>query len=224
MATLSHPALFSTPAFWPTFLSPSAVRRLIGPPERTVVLLISPAAPWRLCSRSASLRTLPVNDKCYYCQRSGGRPLFTGLFLKLKHSTAPADLNSPDSCIHCLVTLCVEGFVPPHSAQTPIISASLFALSSVFFPSCLSAIFNLPCSKFSSDCRWLWGMSCHDESRPALIHTTMGILLPSMKPDPQYVQKVTLYKSSHAGAKLLRGISCLWPLMQSIFTYTVCVL
>lgn len=93
---LSHPTLLpglpASPAFWPSLFSPSAIHHLIGPPERIVVLLISPAARWHLCSRSASLCLLPVNYKCYYCQWSGGTPLFTGLFfaMKLKYCTALA--------------------------------------------------------------------------------------------------------------------------------------
>lgn len=58
---------------------------------------------------------------------------------KVLYSSSNGDLNSPDSCIHCLVTLYLEGFVPPHSAEAPIISGFLFLQSEmglplVFFP------------------------------------------------------------------------------------------
>lgn len=81
--------------------------------------------------------------------------LFLGI--KLKYCTALAiGLNSPDSCILCLVTLCVETFVLSHSVQAPISSGFLVlqperGLQQFFF-SCLTAIFNSLSSKFSSDC------------------------------------------------------------------------
>lgn len=117
---LSYPTiLLSLPVpFWPSFPSPS-----VSPPlERNVVFVISLPANWHLFSGSVSVRTLHVNYKNYYCQWSEGMPLFMWLFLgiKLKYCTALAiELNSPDSCILCLVTLCVETFVLSNSVQAP---------------------------------------------------------------------------------------------------------
>lgn len=78
------------------------------------------------------LCVLPGNYKCYYCQWLGGTPLFSGLFFcheaKVLYSSSNGGLNSPDSVIHCLVTLCEAGFVPPFYANTINFWFSLFAL------------------------------------------------------------------------------------------------
>lgn len=71
-------------------------------------------------------------------------PLFMWLFLavKLKYCTALAiDLNIPDSCILCVVTLCAETFVLPHSVRASITSGLLFlqpegVLQPFFMPHC----------------------------------------------------------------------------------------
>lgn len=91
----------------------------------------------------------------------GGASIHRAIFCheaKVLYSSSNGGLNSPDSCIHCLVTLCAAGFVPPHFMQAPITSGFLFlhsvAKSSTiffFFPSHHSAIFIPVSSKFSSD-------------------------------------------------------------------------
>lgn len=75
--------------------------------------LLSSSSP---CSRSASL--LPVNYKCYYCEwRGGDASIHRAIFCheaKVLYSSSNGDLNSPDSCIHCLVTpLCRKALSLP---------------------------------------------------------------------------------------------------------------
>lgn len=114
---------------------------------------------WHLRGRSASLRTLPVNYKCHYCQWSGGRPLFTGAIfaVKLKHCTALA-METWIALTHaCIVLLphCVEGFVPPHSVHKhqEFLVFSLCAVWNFYFSFLPLAIFNTLSRKYGWRCK-----------------------------------------------------------------------
>lgn len=76
-----------------------------------------------------SLCVLPGNYKCYYCQWSGGTPLFTGLFfaMMLKCCTAPAMeawIALTQSSIVLWLSVKQALFLP--FMQTPLTSGFLF--------------------------------------------------------------------------------------------------
>lgn len=87
---------------------------------------------------------------CYYCPWSGEgdasihRAIF-GHEAKVLYGSSNGGLNSPDSCTHCLVTLCVKKLCPsPLCASTNNFWVSLFAQSgtglSSFSPSRLACV------------------------------------------------------------------------------------
>lgn len=110
------------------------------------------------------LCVLPGNYKCYYCQWSGGTPLFTGFFfaMKLKYCTALAMEAWIALTHHPLSWLSVKQALFLPFMQTPLTSGFLFlhcgGLFDKFFPPLLtSAIFTPVRSKFSPDCVYAGG-------------------------------------------------------------------
>lgn len=139
------------------------VHRLTGPPERTVVLVPSAGCtaspPQPLC-----VRRLLITNTTIVGGHGGraGVPLFTGAIFchraGVAHSSSNGGLNSPDSCILCLVTLCAGLCPSPFYAGTNNFWFSLSAqcgwVSHKFYffsiLSCRSAIFSPGSGKYSS--------------------------------------------------------------------------
>lgn len=75
------------------------------------------------------VRCLLITSATIVSRGVGGASIHRAIFCheaKVLYSSSNGGLNSPDSCIHCLVTLCAAGFVPPHFMQAPITSGFLF--------------------------------------------------------------------------------------------------
>lgn len=106
---------------------------------------------------------------------------------KVLYSSSNGDLNSPDSCIHCLVTLCVRGFAPPPlCASTNNFWFSLFdcngSSTSFSFPF-LPLLFLILAAVNFVLIAWIQKAVKNELSQCAPSHSdssTMGILLPSV--------------------------------------------
>jgi len=141
-----------SPAFWPSFCSPSAVLRLIATWERLAVLLISwlqtgiTAAGLPLCISCLLIASAAVVGVAVV---SGNTSIHGAIFsheAKVLYSSSNRDLNSPDSCIHCrdplYGTLCPSLFCSGTNKFWFSLFAAWKGSSTVFF---LLLLFNLDC-------------------------------------------------------------------------------